>query len=74
MLPEEVRCKVQVQATSVLHTLTVELTNRLEVTAGAVLEVPRIEGLILLEEWHRCGAVVYEPIVMPKEVRVAALR
>ncbi len=57
----QVKCAVSVQRDRVLYTLTLTVANPFEETAGAVLEVPRVGGLILLEEFHSCGAVQVLP-------------
>ena len=47
--------------------LSVEFTNSLGCTASAVLSVPRLPDLLLLEEKHRAGDVKYDPKVLEKE-------
>lgn len=51
----------------VVWDLTVLVTNSLEATAAVVVSVPRLDGVLLLEEKHYVGPVVYEPTVTEKE-------
>ena len=52
---------------SLVFDLSVEFTNSLGCTASAVLSVPRLPDLLLLEEKHRAGDVKYDPKVLEKE-------
>lgn len=57
-----------------IFSVTVEVKNSLGQTAAVVLDVPRLPGLLLLEEEHTCGEVRYEPKVHEKEAAEAAYK
>lgn len=59
-LPDKVRLTAVVTAESVIWDLQVEVCNSMSCVAAAVLDVPRLEGLLLLEEEHRVGEVPCE--------------
>eukprot|EP00301_Raphidiophrys_heterophryoidea_P001438 c10692_g1_i1.p1 GENE.c10692_g1_i1~~c10692_g1_i1.p1 ORF type:complete len:1081 (+),score=243.69 c10692_g1_i1:97-3339(+) len=66
VLPRRVVCVVEVNTTHITYTLTVDISNPYDRTAAAILQIPRLNDLLLLEERHQCGAVTYEPQVMEK--------
>ena len=68
VLPERVTLTAVVTRESgVIWDLRVTVTNRLGGTAAAILDVPRLPGLLLLEEEHVCDKIQYNPEVMEKE-------
>jgi len=68
VLPERVTLTAVVTRESgVIWDLRVTVTNRLGGTAAAILDVPRLPDLLLLEEEHVCDKIQYNPEVMEKE-------
>ena len=68
VLPERVTLTAVVTRESVvIWDLRVTVTNRLGGTAAAILDVPRLPDLLLLEEEHMCDKIQYNPEVMEKE-------
>jgi len=68
VLPERVTLTAVVTRESgVIWDLRVTVTNRLGGTAAAILDVPRLPDLLLLEEEHVCDKIQYHPEVMEKE-------
>ena len=73
-LPDKVKLTTVVTRDHLIYSLEVEVTNPLPCVAAAVLDVPRLPGLLLLEEEHRVGDVHYAPQVMEKAQADAAYR
>lgn len=73
-LPDKVKLTTLVTCDHLIYSLEVEVTNPLPCVAAAVLDVPRLPGLLLLEEEHRVGDVHYAPQVMEKAQADAAYR
>eukprot|EP00300_Choanocystis_sp_HF-7_P021130 c20740_g1_i3.p1 GENE.c20740_g1_i3~~c20740_g1_i3.p1 ORF type:complete len:1032 (+),score=293.00 c20740_g1_i3:48-3143(+) len=68
VLPDHVAVRIRVEDDVILYDLNVAVSNPFPTkTAAALLEIPRLPGLIMLEEHHRCGPVEYVPEVMEKE-------
>ena len=67
VLPTKVSLSVAVTTDHVLYELKVSFCNRLKDTAAAILDVPRMPGVILMEEAHEVGNIEFEPKVMAKE-------
>jgi len=75
VLPDQVRLTTVVtKEGAIVFDLQVEVTNPMSCVAAAVLDVPRLPGLLLLEEEHHVGAVHYAPKVMQKEQADAAFQ
>lgn len=68
VLPEHVALTAIVsREAGVIWDLRVTVTNNLGATAAAILAVPRLPDLLLLEEEHVCGGVEFRPTIMEKE-------
>eukprot|EP00816_Leptocylindrus_hargravesii_P012308 CAMPEP_0196807184 /NCGR_PEP_ID=MMETSP1362-20130617/7137_1 /TAXON_ID=163516 /ORGANISM="Leptocylindrus danicus, Strain CCMP1856" /LENGTH=1124 /DNA_ID=CAMNT_0042180983 /DNA_START=109 /DNA_END=3483 /DNA_ORIENTATION=+ len=67
VLPTKVSLSAAVTTEHVLYELKVSFCNPLKDTAAAILGVPRIPGLLLMEEAHEVGGIKFEPKVMAKE-------
>ena len=71
-LPEKVQLTAVVTEEHVIWCVSVDVKNTLSGVAAAVLDVPRLPGLLLLEEEHSVGEVRYAPSVMEREQADAA--
>lgn len=59
--------KVSLSAAVTTENVQVSFCNRLKNTAAAILDVPRMPGVLLMEEAHEVGDIKFEPKVMAKE-------
>ena len=57
MLPDKVRLTAIATPEHLIWDLQVEVRNSMSSVAAAVLDVPRLPGLLLLEEEHHVGEV-----------------
>mmetsp|Transcript_22098 Transcript_22098/g.33738 ORF Transcript_22098/g.33738 Transcript_22098/m.33738 type:complete len:1151 (-) Transcript_22098:252-3704(-) len=67
VLPTNVTLSAAVTTEHVLYEIKVSFCNRLKNTSAAILDVPRIPGVLLMEEAHEVGGIKFEPKVMAKE-------
>eukprot|EP00814_Leptocylindrus_danicus_P000319 CAMPEP_0116030648 /NCGR_PEP_ID=MMETSP0321-20121206/16985_1 /TAXON_ID=163516 /ORGANISM="Leptocylindrus danicus var. danicus, Strain B650" /LENGTH=1039 /DNA_ID=CAMNT_0003505505 /DNA_START=57 /DNA_END=3172 /DNA_ORIENTATION=+ len=74
VLPTNVSLSAAVTTEHVLYELKVSFCNRLKNTSAAILAVPRIPGVLLMEEAHEVGGIKFEPKVMAKEKADAAYK
>ena len=59
--------KVSLSAAVTTENVQVSFCNRLKNTAAVILDVPRMPGVLLMEEAHEVGDIKFEPKVMAKE-------
>ncbi|KAK3250692.1 hypothetical protein CYMTET_39939, partial [Cymbomonas tetramitiformis] len=67
VVPEDVKLVAVITKEHVFFDLSVTVKNNFSTTAAAVLDVPRLPGLVLLEEHHRSGDIRYQTNVMEKK-------